>query len=84
AGKPAERDCGKCILYTTLSPCDEAADTILSYKIPVVVIGENETFKGPEGYLQVKGVQLIDLDMQECKDMMKDFMKNHSVSWDDD
>ena len=77
-------NCGNCILYTTLSPCDEAADTILSYKIPVVVMGENETFKGPESYLQAKGVQLIDLDMKECKDTMKGFMKKHAVAWDDD
>ncbi|MFA5144329.1 MAG: nucleoside deaminase [Candidatus Omnitrophota bacterium] len=84
AGKLTEKDYVKSVLYTTLSPCDEAADTILSYKIPVVVIGENETFKGPEGYLRVKGVRLIDLDMQECKDMMRDFTQKHAVAWDDD
>ncbi|MDD5072560.1 MAG: nucleoside deaminase [Candidatus Omnitrophica bacterium] len=83
-GKSTGKDCEKCTLYTTLSPCDEAADAILSHKIPVVVIGENETFMGPEGYLQAKGVQLIDLDMKECKDMMKDFTKKHTAVWDDD
>ncbi|MDD5437453.1 MAG: inorganic diphosphatase [Candidatus Omnitrophica bacterium] len=83
-GKLTEKDYEQCTLYTTLSPSDEAADTILAHKIPIVVIGENETFKGPEGYLKVKGVQLIDLDMKECKDMMKGFMKKHAVAWDDD
>jgi len=84
AGILTGQGCGNCTLYTTLSPCDEAADTIIAHKIPIVVIGENETFKGPEGYLQVKGVRLIDLDMKECKDMMQGFMKKHAVAWDDD
>ena len=34
------------ILYTTLSPCPMCSGAILLYKIPKVVIGENQTFKG--------------------------------------
>merc|ERR1712137_803681 len=38
-------------LYTTLSPCDMCTGTILLYKIPRVVIGENQTFGQNEAYL---------------------------------
>jgi len=80
----AVQDCKNCILYTTLSPCDMSADAILLHKIPIVAIGENETFKGPEKYLKSRGVELIDLDMEECKDMMEDFIKKRSQTWDED
>ncbi|MCK9603979.1 MAG: nucleoside deaminase [Candidatus Omnitrophica bacterium] len=76
AGKLTEEDYKKCVIYTTLSPGDMSADVILAHKIPIVVIGENETFKGAEGYLESRGVQLIDLDMEECKDLMQEFLEN--------
>src|SRR3989338_804056 len=50
AGRLKAADYQKCVIYSTLSPCDMCTGTILLYKIPVVVIGENETFRGPEDY----------------------------------
>lgn len=47
---------------------------ILLYKIPRVVIGENETFKGEEDLLRSRGVEVVLLDNQECKDLMKKFI----------
>lgn len=48
AGKLKGEDYKSCILYTTLSPCEMCSGTILLYKIPKVVMGENKTLKGPE------------------------------------
>jgi len=48
AGRLKAVDYQKCVIYSTLSPCDMCTGTILLYKIPTVVIGENETFKGPK------------------------------------
>ncbi|NBX84294.1 MAG: nucleoside deaminase, partial [Gammaproteobacteria bacterium] len=39
-------------LYTTLSPCSMCTGAILLYKIPRVIIGENQTFMGEEKLLQ--------------------------------
>jgi creatinine deaminase len=47
---------------------------ILLYKIPRVVIGENVTFMGGEDLLRSRGVEVIVLDNQECKDLMKKFI----------
>ncbi|MGZ7070379.1 MAG: nucleoside deaminase, partial [Methanobacterium sp.] len=66
AGRLDEKDYQKTTLYTTLSPCDMCSGMILLYKIPEVVIGENETLKGPEKYLIENGVKLINLNMDEC------------------
>ncbi|MFA6320934.1 MAG: nucleoside deaminase [Candidatus Omnitrophota bacterium] len=84
AGRLAAEDYSRCVMYSTLSPCDMCTGAILLYKIPVVVIGENETFKGPESYSQSRGVQLINLDMEECKNMMKDFIAKNPELWNED
>jgi cytosine/creatinine deaminase len=84
AGRLKSKDYKRCILYSTLSPCDMCSGAILLYKIPLVVIGENKTFKGPENYLKKRGIKLINLDSEECKTLMNDFIiKNHDL-WDED
>ncbi|MDP3920344.1 MAG: nucleoside deaminase [Candidatus Omnitrophota bacterium] len=84
AGRLKAADYQKCIIYSTLSPCDMCTGTILLYKIPTVVIGENETFKGPESYSKSRGVQLINLESEECKRLMRDFIHEHPELWNED
>ena len=84
AGRLKARDYKECIIYSTLSPCDMCTGAILLYKIPMVVIGENKTFKGPESYSRKRGVKIINLDMKECKDLMADFIKKNPLLWNED
>ena len=84
AGRLKAVDYQKCVIYSTLSPCDMCTGTILLYKIPVVVIGENETFKGPEDYSQSRGVKLINLESAECKRLMHDFIRDRPELWNED
>ena len=84
AGRLKAADYQKCVIYSTLSPCDMCTGTILLYKIPVVVIGENQTFKGPEDYSQSRGVKLINLESEECKQLMRDFIRNSPELWNED
>lgn len=72
------------VLYTTLSPCPMCSGTILLYGIPKVVIGENKTFKGSEALLKSNGVEVIVLDDQECKDLMKKFIDKNPELWNED
>lgn len=71
-------------MYTTLSPCDMCTGTILLYGIPRVVMGENETYVGGEDYLRSRGVEVINLDSEECKQMMRDFIRDHPDIWNED
>jgi cytosine deaminase len=71
-------------MYTTLSPCDMCTGTILLYGIPRVVMGENETFVGGEGYLRSRGVEVVNLDSEECKQLMRDFIRDHPDIWNED
>jgi cytosine deaminase len=84
AGRLKARDYRKCVLYSTLSPCAMCTGAVVLYKIPVVVIGENETFKGPEAYAGKCGVRLINLDRDECKTMMKEFVRKKPRLWNED
>lgn len=84
AGRLKAKDYEQCVLYSTLSPCDMCTGAILLYKIPVVVIGENKTFKGPENYSKKRGVKLINLDLEKCKKMMRDFITAKPRLWNED
>ena len=84
AGRLPAKAYAKCILYSTLSPCDMCAGAVLLYKIPLVVIGENETFKGPEAHLKRRGVKLIDLNDEKCIEMLAVFIKGNPGLWNED
>jgi creatinine deaminase len=71
-------------MYTTLSPCDMCTGAILLYGIPRVVMGENRTFVGGEDYLRARGVEVVNLDSQECVELMREFIAAHPEIWNED
>src|SRR5256714_15345530 len=48
-------DWHKLLLASTLSPCIMCTGTALLYKIPRIIIGENQTFKGAEDLFAASG-----------------------------
>jgi cytosine deaminase len=72
------------VLYSTLSPCDMCTGAVLLYGIPRVVIGENTTFRGPEGYSMSRGVEVDVLDDVECIEMMAAFVASNPEVWNED
>lgn len=84
AGRLSAKEYQQCVIYSTLSPCDMCTGAILLYKIPRVVIGENETFKGPEEYSKSQGLELTNLDSEGCKALMRDFVFHHPGLWHED
>ncbi len=84
AGRIKASDYKKAILYSTLSPCDMCSGTALLYGIPKIIVGENQTFQGPEDYVRSRGVDLEILDNQECIDLMNEFIEKHPELWNED
>lgn len=84
AGRLSAKEYKKCTLYSTLSPCDMCSGVVLLYKIPLVVIAENKNFKGPESYLKRRGIKLINFNIKECVDMMKDYIEKNKEVWLED
>ena len=71
-------------MVTTLSPCDMCTGAILLYKIPRVIIGENQTFYGAEDLLRSRGVEVTVLDDPECVAMMTAFIAERPALWHED
>ncbi len=84
AGRLTAKEYARCVLYSTLSPCDMCSGTALLYKVPKVIIGENQTFQGPEDYLRSRGVELEIVDSDECIQLMKDFIAAKPDLWNED
>ena len=72
------------VLYSTLSPCDMCSGTALLYGIPKIVVGENHTFKGPEGYLRSRRIEIVVLDRLDCMTLMAEFINAHPDLWFED
>ena len=84
AGRQSTNVYKNCTLYTTLSPCAMCSGAILLYGIPRIIIGENKSFLGEEALLKSRGVDVMVIDNQECKDMMTSFITNNPELWNED
>ncbi len=84
AGRLTAKDYCRSVLYSTLSPCDMCSGTALLYRIPKIVIGENQTFHGPEQYLRDRGVELAIVDDPVCVRLMRDFIAAKPELWNED
>jgi cytosine/creatinine deaminase len=71
-------------IYTTLSPCMMCSGTIVQFRIPKVVIGENTNFGGNEEFLRGNGVEVVILDDAKCKALMARFIAERPEVWNED
>lgn len=56
---------------------------MILYKVDRCVMGENKTFVGGEDYLRKRGIEVVNLDNDECKQLMKEFISKHPEQWYD-
>lgn len=84
AGRLTAKDYRRSTLYSTLSPCDMCSGTALLYDIPKIIVGENQTFQGPEDYVRSRGVELTIIDNGECKELMRQFIQQSPELWNED
>ena len=72
------------ILYSTLMPCALCAGATVQLKVPKVIAGENRTFNSSAHFMKDNGVEVIDLELDECHQMMQRFIKENPVLWLED
>jgi creatinine deaminase len=84
AGRLKAADYRRATLYSTLSPCDMCSGTVLLYRIPRIVVGENRTFQGPEAYMRSRGVDVQIVDDPECVRLMREFIAERPELWNED
>lgn len=74
----------KTVMYSTLMPCYMCAGAIVQFGIPKVFVGESQTFKGAKRFMEDHGVEVVDMDLEEPKKLMKKFIKEQPKIWKED
>lgn len=72
------------ILYSTLMPCYLCSGAIVQFGIKKVFAGESETFPGGKKFMESHGIEVTDLNNEECKLLMKNFIEKNPVLWNED
>lgn len=72
------------ILYSTLMPCYLCAGASVQFGIKKVIAGEDETFSGASEFMESHGIEVINLNLKECKDIMKEFIEKNPRLWFED
>ena len=86
----AFRDAGRQLSYsniimvTTLAPCWYCSGLIRQFKIKTVIVGESVNFPGGVEWLKQNGVEIIDLNSDDCISMLANYIKDNSEIWNED
>lgn len=72
------------VLYSTLMPCYLCAGAVVQFGIPKVIAGESRTFPGAVDFMRSHGVEVVDLDLPECYEMMAKFIQEKPELWAED
>lgn len=71
-------------LYSTLMPCYLCAGAVVQFGIKKVIAGESVTFPGAKEFMESHGVEVVDLNLDECKQLMRDFIQKNPQLWNED
>jgi cytosine deaminase len=74
----------KLVMVTTLAPCWYCSGLVRQFRIGTLVVGDSRTFAGGLDWLRENGVEVIDLDNGECRELMKTFIAAHPEIWNED
>lgn len=72
------------ILYSTLMPCYLCAGASVQFGIKKVIAGENETFSGAIEFMESHGIEVVNLNLPECKFLMREFIEKNPELWFED
>jgi cytosine deaminase len=65
-------------------PCYLCAGAVVQFGIKKVIAGESATFPGAKEFMESHGVEVIDLNLDECKQLMSDFIQKNPQLWNED
>jgi cytosine deaminase len=72
------------IMVTTLAPCWYCSGLVRQFGFGTVVAGESRNFQGGLDWLRTLGVRVIDLDSQECVNLLADYIRANPAAWNED
>jgi cytosine/creatinine deaminase len=71
-------------MVTTLAPCWYCSGLVRQFGFGIVVVGESRNFQGGLDWLRSLGVQVIDLDSQDCASMLAKYIHENPEVWNED
>jgi cytosine/creatinine deaminase len=74
----------KLTMVTTLAPCWYCSGLIRQFGFARVVVGESRTFQGGMDWLRSLGVEVIDLNSQECVELLGSYIRQNPAVWNED
>ena len=72
------------VMVTTLAPCWYCSGLVRQFGIPKVVVGEANNFRGGIDWLRESGVAVVDLDSEQCTQLLRRFIGTHPEVWNED
>ena len=72
------------VMVTTLAPCWYCSGLIRQFRIGAVVVGESQTFSGGIEWLRENGVEVVDLESSDCRELLAGFIAEHPQIWNED
>lgn len=72
------------VMVTTLAPCWYCSGLVRQFRFGAVVVGESRTFSGGIDWLLENGVEVIDLDNRECRELLEGYIAAHPEVWNED
>ena len=72
------------VMVTTLAPCWYCSGLVRQFRIGTLVVGDSRTFAGGLDWLREDGVEVVDLDNRECRELMETFIARHPDVWNED
>ena len=71
------------ILYSTLMPCYFCAGAAVQFGIRKVVVGESNSAPEASHFMESHGIDVINLDLKECRELMKMYIAKNPKLWDE-
>ena len=71
-------------MVTTLAPCWFCSGLIYQFGFKTVLVGDSRNFSGGVAWLRSLGVEIFDLDSQECVEMMAEYIRANPEVWRED
>ena len=59
-------------------------ESVVQFGIARVVAGEARTFAGARTFMEQNGVEVVDLDLEECSALMQAFIDENPALWNED
>ena len=72
------------VMVTTLAPCWYCSGLVRQFRIGTLVVGESRNFAGGLDWLRENGVEVIELDNRECREMLAGYIAAHEEIWNED